>query len=129
MSNAIHTEKAPAAIGPYSQAVQAGNTVYVSGQLPIDPATGAFAGEDIAAQTCQCLTNIAEILKQAGGDLSNVVKTTVLLKDIADFGAMNEAYAEFFKAPFPARAAFQAAALPKDARVEIECIAVLCVSE
>lgn len=125
MSNAIHTEKAPAAIGPYSQAVQAGNTVYVSGQIPIDPATGAFAGEDIAAQTRQSLTNIAEILKQAGGDMSNVVKTTVLLKDIADFGAMNEVYAEFFKSPFPARAAFQAAALPKDARVEIECVAVL----
>lgn len=125
MSNAIHTEKAPAAIGLYSQAVRAGNTVYVSGQLPIDPATGAFAGENIAAQTRQSLTNIAEILKQAGGDLSSVVKTTVLLKDIADFGAMNEVYAEFFKAPFPARAAFQVAALPKDARVEIECVAVL----
>ena len=125
MSNiAIHTDLAPAAIGPYSQAIQAGNTIYVSGQLPIDPATGAFAGEDIAAQTRQSLTNIKNILAAAGADMSNVVKTTVLLADIADFAAMNAVYAEFFTAPFPARAAFQAAALPKNARVEIECVAV-----
>ena len=125
MSNiAIHTEHAPAAIGPYSQAIQAGNTIYVSGQLPIDPATGAFAGEDISAQTRQSLTNIKAILAEAGADMSNVVKTTVLLADIADFAAMNAVYAEFFTAPFPARAAFQAAALPKNALVEIECIAV-----
>lgn len=121
---AIHTEFAPAAIGPYSQAIQAGNTIYVSGQLPIDPATGAFAGEDIAAQTRQSLTNIKAILVQAGADMSNVVKTTVLLADMADFAAMNAVYAEFFTAPYPARAAFQAAALPKNAKVEIECIAV-----
>lgn len=125
MNTAISTEKAPAAIGPYSQAVQGGNTVYVSGQLPIDPATGAFAGDDIKAQTCQSLTNIRSILEAAGADMSKVVKTTVLLKDIADFGAMNEVYAEFFTAPYPARAAFQVAALPKDALVEIECVAVL----
>ncbi len=126
MSNqAIHTEKAPAAIGPYSQAVQAGNTVYVSGQIPIDPATGAFAGTDIATQTRQSLTNIQEILKAAGGDMSNVVKTTVLLKDIGDFTAMNEVYATFFTQPYPARAAFEVGALPKDALVEIECVAVL----
>ena len=125
MSNlAIHTDNAPAAIGPYSQAIQAGNTIYVSGQLPIDPATGAFAGEDIAAQTRQSLTNIKAILAAAGADMSNVVKTTVLLADIADFAAMNAVYAEFFTAPFPARAAFQAACLPKNALVEIECIAV-----
>ncbi len=125
MSNiAIHTENAPAAIGPYSQAIQAGNTIYVSGQLPIDPATGAFAGEDIAAQTRQSLTNMKNILAAAGADMSNVVKTTVLLADIADFAAMNAVYAEFFTAPFPARAAFQAAALPKNALVEIECVAV-----
>ena len=125
MSNiAIHTEHAPAAIGPYSQAVQAGNTIYVSGQLPIDPATGAFAGEDITAQTRQSLNNIKAILAEAGADMSNVVKTTVLLADIADFAAMNAVYAEFFTAPFPARAAFQAAALPKNALVEIECVAV-----
>ena len=121
---AIHTEHAPAAIGPYSQAIQAGNTIYVSGQLPIDPATGAFAGADISAQTRQSLTNIKAILAEAGADMSNVVKTTVLLADIADFAAMNAVYAEFFTAPFPARAAFQAAALPKNALVEIECIAV-----
>ena len=121
---AIHTENAPAAIGPYSQAIEAGNTIYVSGQLPIDPATGAFAGEDIAAQTRQSLTNIKAILAEAGADMSNVVKTTVLLADMADFAAMNAVYAEFFTAPFPARAAFQAAALPKNAKVEIECVAV-----
>lgn len=125
MSNtAIHTENAPAAIGPYSQAIQAGNTVYVSGQLPIDPATGAFAGADIAAQTRQSLTNIRSILAEAGYSMTDVVKTTVLLADIADFAAMNAVYAEFFTAPFPARAAFQVAALPKNALVEIECVAV-----
>ena len=122
---AIHTEQAPAAIGPYSQGIKAGNTVYVSGQIPIAPATGEFAGEDIAAQTRQSLTNIREILKAGGADMSHVVKTTVLLKDIADFAAMNEVYAEFFTEPYPARAAFQAAALPKGALVEIEAIAVL----
>ena len=125
MSNtAIHTDNAPAAIGPYSQAIQAGNTIYVSGQLPIDPATGAFAGNDIAAQTRQSLTNLKSILNAAGADMCDVVKTTVLLADIADFAAMNAVYAEFFTAPYPARAAFQAACLPKNALVEIECVAV-----
>lgn len=125
MSNiAIHTENAPAAIGPYSQAIQAGNTIYVSGQLPIDPATGAFAGNDIASQTRQSLTNMKNILQQAGAGMTDVVKTTVLLADIADFAAMNAVYAEFFTAPFPARAAFQVACLPKNALVEIECVAV-----
>ena len=125
MSNtAIHTDNAPAAIGPYSQAIHAGSTIYVSGQLPIDPATGAFAGDEIKAQTRQSLTNIRSILAAAGTDMSAVVKTTVLLADIADFGAMNEVYAEFFTAPYPARAAFQAACLPKNALVEIECVAV-----
>ena len=125
MSNtAIHTELAPAAIGPYSQAIQAGNTIYVSGQLPIDPATGAFAGNDIASQTRQSLTNMKNILIEAGTDMSAVVKTTVLLADIADFAAMNAVYAEFFTAPYPARAAFQVACLPKNALVEIECVAV-----
>lgn len=123
MNKAIHTDNAPAAIGPYSQAVRWGNVVYVSGQLPIDPATGAFAGEDVAAQTRQSLTNIKNILAAEGLDMSHVVKTTVMLKDIADFAAMNEVYAGFFSAPYPARAAFQVAALPKDARVEIECVA------
>ncbi len=125
MNKAIHTEAAPAAIGPYSQAIQAGNTIYVSGQLPVDPATGEFAGADIAAQTKQSLTNIQNILKEAGTDMTQVVKTTVLLADIGDFAAMNEVYATFFKEPFPARAAFQVAALPKGARVEIEAVAVI----
>jgi len=125
MSNvAINTPNAPAAIGPYSQAIQAGNTIYVSGQLPIDPATGAFAGDEIKAQTRQSLTNMKNILIEAGTDMSAVVKTTVLLANIADFAAMNEVYAEFFTAPYPARAAFQVAALPKAALVEIECVAV-----
>lgn len=120
----VKTAKAPAAIGPYSQAIAAGNTVYVSGQLPIDPATGAFAGEDIVSQTRQSLTNMKAILEEAGLTMADVTKTTVLLADIAEFGAMNEVYAEFFTAPYPARAAFQVAALPKAARVEIECVAV-----
>ncbi len=122
---AIHTENAPAAIGPYSQAIKAGNTIYVSGQLPIDPKTGEFAGEDIESQTRQSLTNVQNILREAGADMENVVKTTVLLADIADFAAMNGVYAEFFSAPFPARAAVQAAALPKAAKVEIEVVAVV----
>ncbi|MBQ1528018.1 MAG: reactive intermediate/imine deaminase, partial [Lachnospiraceae bacterium] len=93
MNTAIHTEKAPAAIGPYSQAVKAGNTIYVSGQLPVDPSAGEFAGEDIKTQTKQSLTNIKNILEKAGAGMDNVVKTTVLLADIADFAAMNEVYA------------------------------------
>ncbi len=125
MNQSIHTDKAPAAIGPYSQAVKAGNTVYVSGQIPIDPAKGAFAGEDIAAQTRQSLTNIRNILAAAGTDMAHVVKTTVLLADINDFAAMNEVYAEFFEEPYPARAAFQVAAIPKGAKVEIEAVAVV----
>ena len=121
MNKALHTDNAPAAIGPYSQAVQAEKTIYVSGQLPVDPATGEFAGEDIKAQTKQSLTNIKNILASAGADMSDVTKTTVLLQDIADFGAMNEVYAEFFTEP----AAFQVAALPKGAKVEIEAVAVI----
>lgn len=120
----IATENAPAAIGPYSQAVIAGNTVYVSGQLPINPATGEFAGSDIKAQTKQSLTNIKNILVQAGLGMESVVKMTVLLKDINDFNAMNEVYKTFFEKDFPARAAFQVAKLPKDALVEIEAIAI-----
>ena len=120
----ISTPNAPAAIGPYSQAVRAGDTVYVSGQIPIDPATGAFAGDDVVTQARQSLTNIKNILAQAGLGMENVVKTTVLLKDMEDFGAMNEVYATFFTEPYPARAAFQAARLPKDALIEIEAVAV-----
>lgn len=125
MNKSIHTDNAPAALGPYSQAVQAGNTIYVSGQIPIDPATGEFVGDDIASQTRQSLTNIKNILAAAGTDMGKVVKTTVLLADINDFAAMNEVYAEFFTEPYPARAAFEVAAIPKGARVEIEAVAVV----
>lgn len=124
MSKKIQTPNAPAAIGPYSQAVQAGGTIYVSGQLPINPATGEFAGADIRAQARQSLENIKAILAAADTDMAHVVKTTVLLQDMADFAAMNEVYAEYFSEPYPARAAFQVAKLPKDALVEIEAVAV-----
>jgi 2-iminobutanoate/2-iminopropanoate deaminase len=124
MKKIIATEKAPAAVGPYSQAVQAGNTMYISGQLPIVPATGKFISDDVAEQTEQSLKNMGEILKKADMNYENVIKTTVLLADIADFKAMNDVYAKFFKSDFPARAAFQVANLPLGARVEIEAIAV-----
>ena len=120
----IQTQNAPAAIGPYSQAVQAGGSIYVSGQLPINPATGEFAGADVRAQARKSLENIKAILAAAGADMAHVVKTTVLLQDMADFAAMNEVYAEYFSEPYPARAAFQVAKLPKDALVEIEAVAV-----
>lgn len=123
MNTPIHTPNAPAAIGPYSQAVQAGSMLFVSGQIPIDPATGAFAGEDIVTQTRQSLTNIKNILEAAGYTMNDVVKTTVLLADIADFGAMNEVYAQFFVDNKPARAAFAVKDLPRGALVEIEAIA------
>ena len=124
MHNAIHTPNAPAAIGPYSQAIHAGNTIYVSGQIPIDPATGSFAGDDIVTQTRQSLTNLKAILQAAGADMNNVVKTTVYLAHMEDFASMNQVYAEFFSAPYPARAAFEVARLPRNALVEIECVAV-----
>lgn len=117
------TEKAPAAIGPYSQAIEANGFVYASGQLPIDPATGAFPEGGVKEQTRQSILNAQAILRSAGLELSNVVKTTVLLSDIADFAAMNEVYAEFFGEPYPARSAFAVRALPKGALVEIEMIA------
>lgn len=124
MKKAIETAGAPAAIGPYSQAVMKDGLIFVSGQLPIDPATGEFPGDGIAAQTEQSLKNIQAILEAAGYDMSRVLKTTVLLADIADFAGMNEVYARYFSAPFPARAAFQVAALPKGAKVEIEAVAM-----
>lgn len=123
MNQSIHTPNAPAAIGPYSQAVQAGNTLFVSGQLPIDPTTGAFTGSDIASQTRQSLTNVRNILEAAGYTCADVVKTTVLLANIEDFAAMNAVYAEFFTGTCPARAAFAVKAIPKGALVEIEAIA------
>ena len=119
---AIKTEKAPAAIGPYSQAIEANGFVYASGQLPIDPATGQMP-DGIQAQTRQALTNARAILETAGLGMHDVVKTTVLLADIADFAAMNEVYSQFFGEPYPARSAFAVKAVPKGALVEIECIA------
>lgn len=120
----IQTQKAPAAIGPYSQAVDSGTgLVFVSGQLPIDPSTGAFPEGGIKEQTRQSITNAQAILEACGLSLGNVVKTTVFLIDMADFGAMNEVYAQFFSAPFPARSAVAVKTLPKGALVEVECIA------
>ena len=121
--NAISTTNAPAAIGPYSQAIKVGELVFVSGQLPIDPATGAFAEGGIKELTRQSITNMKAILEEAGTSMANVVKTTVFLADMNDFAAMNEVYAEFFAAPFPARSAVAVKTLPKGALVEIECIA------
>ena len=120
---ALNTDKAPAAIGPYSQAIRTGNIVFVSGQLPINPETGAFLEGGVKEQTRQSLLNARAILQSEGLDLNKVVKTTVLLSDIANFGPMNEVYAEFFTAPFPARCAFAVKDLPKGALVEIELIA------
>ena len=126
MKKVIATKQAPAAIGPYSQGIEAsGRMIFVSGQIPINPATGNIEAESIEDQTRQSLTNIQHILEAAGAGMSDVVKTTVLLADIADFAAMNGVYAEFFKGDCPARAAFQVAAIPKGARVEIEAIAVV----
>ncbi len=119
----ISTTAAPGAIGPYSQAIEANGFVYASGQLPIDPATSAFPEGGVKEQTRQSLLNAQAILREAGLELTNVVKTTVFLADMNDFGAMNEVYAEFFKAPFPARSAIAVKTLPKNALVEIECVA------
>lgn len=119
----INTEKAPAAIGPYSQAIEHNGFIFVSGQLPIDPETGAFPEGGVEVQTRQSLTNLKSILEQAGSDLNKVLKTTVFLADMNDFAAMNSVYSEFFKAPYPARCAFAVKTLPKSALVEIECIA------
>ena len=120
----IQTTKAPAAIGPYSQAVEANGFVFASGQLGINPATGEFVEGDVQAQTRQALTNARAIMNEAGLDLNNVIKTTVFLSDMANFAAMNEIYAEFFSEPYPARSAVAVKTLPKNALVEVECIAV-----
>ncbi len=119
----IHTTQAPAAIGPYSQAIEVNGFVFASGQVPIDPATGEFVEGGIQEQTRQSLTNASNILKEAGTDLSHVVKTTVYLSSITDFAAMNEIYAQFFTEPFPARSAVAVKDLPKGALVEIEVLA------
>lgn len=125
MKEIISTEKAPGAIGPYSQAIKTGNMVFCSGQIPINPETGEFVSENVAEQTHQVLINLRAVLEAAGSNLNNVVKTTVFLADMNDFAAMNEIYAEFFSDNKPARATVQAARLPRDARVEIDCIAVI----
>ena len=125
MKEIISTTNAPAAIGPYSQAIQIGDLLFVSGQVPIDPSTGAIVEGDIKAQAQQSLNNLKAILNAAGTNMGAVVKTTVFLADMNDFAAMNEVYAQFFQEPFPARSAVQVARLPKDAKVEIEAIAQL----
>lgn len=120
----LHTDKAPAAIGPYSQAIEVNGFVFASGQIPINPATGEVVEGGIQEQTRQALTNASEVMKAAGLNLSHVVKTTVFMADMNDFAAMNEVYATFFSAPFPARSAVAVKTLPKGVLVEVECIAV-----
>ena len=125
MREAVSTPEAPAAIGPYSQAIRSGPWLFVSGQIPIDPATGTLVGGGIAAETDRVLRNLAAILAAAGTSLDRVVRTTVYLADMNEFAAMNEVYAAYFASPAPARATIQAARLPRDVRVEIDAIAEL----
>ncbi|MFP6307017.1 RidA family protein [Helicobacter pylori] len=124
MKEVIHSTLAPKAIGPYSQAVATSDLVFVSGQLGIDASTGEFKGTDIHSQTTQSMENIKAILKEAGLGMDSVVKTTILLKSLDDFAVVNEIYGSYFTEPYPARATFQVAKLPKDALVEIEAIAI-----
>jgi 2-iminobutanoate/2-iminopropanoate deaminase len=125
MREPLSTPNAPAAIGPYSQAIRAGDYLFVSGQIPLDPATGTLVDGDVAAQTHRVLRNLGAILEAAGASFQHVVKTTVYLADMAEFAAMNEVYGTYFPAPPPARATIQAARLPRDVRVEIELVAYL----
>ena len=125
MRQAVSTPKAPKAIGPYSQAVRSGTLLFLSGQIPIDPATGSMIDGDITAQTHRVLQNLGEVLAAAGASFDHVVRTTIYLADMSDFGTVNEIYGTYFSQPAPARATVQAARLPKDARVEIDCIASL----
>jgi 2-iminobutanoate/2-iminopropanoate deaminase len=125
MNEVVATENAPGAIGPYSQAIKANGMVFCSGQIPIDPATGQFVSDDVAGQTEQVFKNLEAVLEAAGSGLEKVVKTTVFLADMNDFAAMNDVYARFFTENKPARATVQAARLPRDARVEVECIATV----
>ncbi len=125
MRQAISTPAAPQAVGPYSQAIRAGSFLFVSGQIPIDPATGQIVPGDITAQTRRVMQNVGEILKAAGSSFDQVVRTTVYLADLAEFPAMNDAYAAFFQPPAPARSTIQAARLPRDAKLEIDVIALL----
>ena len=121
----IHTDHAPAAIGPYSQAIKVNGMLFVSGQIPINPASGEIEGKDIVAQSTQVFENLKAIIAQAGSDMGSIVKTTVYLQDIKDFAAMNKVYANYFTADYPARVAVQVAALPKGALVEIDAICAL----
>ena len=125
MRQAVSSESAPKAIGPYSQAIRAGSLLFVSGQIPLDPATGAMVDGDITAQTRRVFANLQAILEAAGASFDHVVRTTIYLADMNDFGTVNEIYATYFSSPAPARATVQAARLPKDARVEIDLIASL----
>ena len=125
MRTPVKTDRAPGAIGPYSQAIKAGGFVFVSGQIPIDPSTGQFVAGGVAEQTEQVLKNLSAVLEASGTSLARVVKTTVFLADMSDFAAMNEVYGRFFTTEPPARATVAAAGLPRDARVEIELVALL----
>ncbi len=125
MREIVSTDKAPGAIGPYSQAIKTGGMIFCSGQIPIDPETGEFVSNDIGEQTDQVLKNLSAVLEAGGANLGDVVKTTVFLSDMSDFAAMNEVYGRYFDSNKPARATVQAARLPRDAKVEIECIAVV----
>lgn len=127
MKKAIATKKAPAAIGPYSQAIQAGQVFFCAGQIHIDPNTGALVTGDISKMTKRVMDNLKAVLEEAGAGMEHVVKTTVYMTDLADFPKMNETYATYFKEPYPARATVQVAALPKGARIEIEAMAVVPV--
>ncbi|MGI0524469.1 RidA family protein [Rhizobium giardinii] len=122
MIEQVSTADAPGAVGPYSQAIKVGGLLFVSGQLPIDPATGEFNSADTVAQAEQCLKNLAAIARAAGTELSKTVKTTVLLTDLRDFSEVNHVYAGFFSTPYPARACYEVKALPKGAKVEIEAV-------
>lgn len=121
----VRTERAPRAVGPYSQAVRAGGFVFASGQIPLDPESGAVVGGDIAAQGRQALENLRAVLEVSGAGMKNVVKTTVFLRDMGDFARFNEVYAGYFTAPYPARSTVQVSGLPKDVLVEIEAVAVV----
>ncbi len=125
MRQAIATERAPHAIGPYSQAVRSGQFLFLSGQIPLDPDTGQLAGPDVAIQTHQVMRNLAAVLAAAGASFAQVVRTTVFLTDLADFATVNEAYAGYFDDPAPARSTVQVSRLPRDARIEIDAIAIL----
>lgn len=124
MYKAVHTDKAPAAIGPYSQAIDTGPLIYTSGQIPIDPSTGQVVSGGIKEQTAQVLENLKNVLEAAGSSMEKVIKTTVFMKDLSDFSAMNEVYAKYFSEPYPARSCVEVNRLPKDVLIEIEAVAL-----